>query len=81
MAIAPDSASYPILGAALASGVSYRLALAWVEASDRWGPEPTVYSVREAIIAAHGYEAYSVFFDRIDAAYVAGRLRIARWPS
>lgn len=74
MTIAPNSDSYPVQGAAMASGVSYGLALAWVDAEDR----DIAAGVATAIWMRHGTAAWETFHELISAAFEPGVVRI-RW--
>lgn len=82
MAIAPDSASYPVLGACQATGVSYADGLAFVDAPgplEPIGSYSPANGVKARIIRAHGMEAFHDFFDLIHVAHLVGRLRVKRW--
>lgn len=84
MAIAPDSSSYPILGAARACGVDYDVALGLVDwerqslvagggaqaAGCRWMHEGT---------RRHGRAAMIALFDMLLDAFVDGRIYMPGW--
>ena len=74
--IASNSVSYPVRGAALASGVDYGLALRWV---DHVGSIVATDAIRREIVEAHGSAAMIHFFELIDDAWEDRRLRIPRW--
>lgn len=72
--IAPNSASYPVRGAANAAGVDYARALAWVDAPDA----AAAAAVASEIMARHGVFAWAEFHRLIQAAWDRGDLRIRR---
>lgn len=74
--IASNSVSYPVRGAALATGVDYADALAWVWQT---GSVERSAAIKDRIIAAVGRRAWLHFFDLIDDAWKDRRLRIPRW--
>lgn len=74
MAIAPDSASYPVLGAAQAAGIDYGLAQQWTWAKDTWASA----RVEAQITALYGEPARLRFTMTMLAAWRAGRVRIRK---
>ena len=74
--IASNSVSYPVRGAALAAGVDYGLALAWV---DHVGSPDGPGGPTRALIGAHGSAATGHFVELIDDAWEDRRVRIVRW--
>lgn len=74
--IASNSVSYPVRGAALAAGIDYGLALAWV---DHVGDVGETGDIRDRIVRAHGWPAMIYFGQLIDDAWEDRRVRIVRW--
>lgn len=74
MAVAHDSASYPILGAARTAGVDYALALEWAWSKDAW----TATRVESRIIALHGQVACLRFIAMMGDAWRSGRVRVRK---
>jgi hypothetical protein len=85
LTIHPESASYPILGAANACGVEYGLALAYVEANKVWygqldpsTPSPSPGEAADALNAiCDAYEAIEVATTKETAAAFRERINAA----